>query len=187
MSVKILLIRHATRSHVLADRDDPLSAAGEKEALGLAKAMKESGDVPMLFLTSKQRHAHQTTEILWCYLNPEAALVPLEALTPRVPHPLTNSRRYVEAISHDLGVFAKARPEIKDRLRETAAIILHEPRNIQCALQLQGKDPDIWETYRDGRHGGKWPGFGQAICLTADTWDHFLQGKGSEIVGGACC
>jgi phosphohistidine phosphatase SixA len=68
--MKVLLIRHATRARVLAERDDPLSADGEKEALELAKTMKESGDIPVLFLTSKQRHAHQTAEILWCHLGP---------------------------------------------------------------------------------------------------------------------
>jgi phosphohistidine phosphatase SixA/dienelactone hydrolase len=183
--MKILLIRHATRTRrvhpnpgVLPEWDDPLSPVGEREALALAQTMEQSGDVPTLFLTSRQRHAHQTAEILWGRLNQTATLVPLNALSPHVQHPLVNRDMYVEAISHDMNVFAHARPDIKDGLRETVAIILHYPRNVQCALQLQGKKPDTWEDY--------WQpdAFGRAICLTADTWDDFLQGRGREIVGG---
>lgn len=184
--MKVLLIRHATRTRVLPDKDDPLSPNGEQEALALATTMKNSGDIPTLFLTSRQRHAHQTAEILWCFLNRAAALVPLDALTPYVPHPLANANRYIEAISQDLADFRRARADIMDRALETVAIVLHEPRNIQCALQLQGQNPGNWNAYRGGRSQGKWPSFGQAICLTANTWNDFLQGMGKEVVGGAC-
>jgi phosphohistidine phosphatase SixA len=172
--MKILLIRHARRAHALAEKNDPLSPDGKEEALELGKVMKKSGDVPLLFLTSKQRHARQTAEILRRHLNPKAALVPLDALTPHAPHPLVDANKYIEAIAHDLAALSAVAPHIKDSLRGTVAIILHHPRNIQCALQLQNKDPATWRTYRRGT----FPSFGKAIHLTADTWDDFLQGKG---------
>jgi phosphohistidine phosphatase SixA len=108
--MKIFLIRHATRARFRADIDDPLSDQGKKEALALAEAMKNSGDVPELFLTSKQLHAHQTAEILRSSLNEKAVLVPLDALTPHVPHPLVNAGKYVEAVSNDLCVYRKPWP-----------------------------------------------------------------------------
>jgi phosphohistidine phosphatase SixA len=172
--MKILLIRHARRAHTLAEENDPLSPDGKDEALELGRVMKKSGDVPLLFLTSKERHARQTAEILRRYLNPKAALVPLDALTPHVPHPLVDANRYIEAIAHDLATLSRVAPHVKAGLRGTVAIILHHPRNIQCALQLQNKDPATWRTYRRGT----FPSFGKAIRLTADSWDDFLQGKG---------
>jgi phosphohistidine phosphatase SixA len=138
--------------------------------------MKKSGDVPLLFLTSKERHARQTAEILRRYLNPKASLVPLDALTPHpdVEHTLVKANRYIEAIAHELATLSTVAPNVTAGLRGTVAIILHHPRNIQCALQLQNKDPGTWRTYRRGT----FPSYGRAIRLTADSWDDFLQGKG---------
>jgi histidine phosphatase superfamily protein (branch 1) len=189
--MKILLVRHADRTRILKDdleKDDPLSRDGEQQALELAAHMNKSGDIPELILTSRWRHAHQTAEILWSSIDAPATLVPLDALTPHAPLDLLKAGKYVEAISHDLMIFARARPDIQDALApgKTVAMILHKPRNIQCALQLQGKHPNSYLTYRGGEGKGKWPNFGQAICLTASTWEQFLRGKGTEVLGGGC-
>jgi phosphohistidine phosphatase SixA len=172
--MKILLIRHARRARTLPDEDDPLGPDGKEQALDLAKTLKKSGEVPRLYLTSKHRHARQTAQILRRHLNPKAALVPLDALTPHVRHPLADAGQYIEAVAHDLDALSTRRPAIRRGLSGTVAIVLHHPRNIQCALQLQNKDPATWRAYR----GGTIPGYGTAIHLTADSWDHFLQGKG---------
>jgi phosphohistidine phosphatase SixA len=173
--MKILLIRHATRTRnpTTPEKDDPLSDEGKKEAEQLAEDLDKEGDKPTLILTSEHRHAQQTARILH-KLNPKAVVLPLAALTPGHPNTptLVNMQKYFDAILQEV----KSSQEANQRLTEEAVvfIVTHHPRQLQIAIQLQGKPPQTWQSRQQLAFAG-------AVCVIAEGLEDFKNGKGEEV------
>jgi broad specificity phosphatase PhoE len=184
LQMKILLIRHGERTKTGREEDsssDPLSAKGENQVAELAARLKTEDTIPTLFLTSRYKHAQRTAEILQSILNPTAALVHLDSLTPLSPSSpspwAVKDHKYVGTIREELSASLAAQPN--DGLSNNAIVVLvlHHPRQIQVALQLQGLDPANWGDWNQNGRG--WPTFAQSICLVGE----FDQGKAKEIKG----
>jgi phosphohistidine phosphatase SixA len=163
--LKIYLVRHAERNERSPEKDcnQPLTLRGVKQAEELAKQLTAEG-VPTLLLTSKWLHSRETTGLLAARMPPSMPVLPLEALTPfgkRIRFDLNEIIDESKQTGYDL--FA----------HETVAMVLHHPRQTQLALMITGKD------YRDWERMPK-PKSAEAICLTADTLDDFVNGKGLE-------
>ena len=188
--IKIILVRHGEKTGrhggkagLSRDKADPLSAAGEAQVRKLCRRLQKAARRPTLFLTSRFRHAQQTAEILRCALNRRVPLARLDSLTPlraRLASKAVNSERYVAAILDEVLRLAAARPGIKLGDDSTIVMVLHEPRNIQVALQLQGESPQAWRTWRGGPSRGKWPRYGEIVRLTARDMDAVKAGQAVE-------
>jgi phosphohistidine phosphatase SixA len=164
--MKVYLIRHAERDRnaSLPDEDQPLSLEGEQQAEALAGKLKIEG-IPTLFLTSRYRHAQQTAEILRKFIYPEAPLISLDVLTPRLKAGTFNPAEVIAESKH-------AGQELS--AHQIVAIVLHHPRQTQLAMMLKGADDGNWRSESV-------PGNAEAICLTAGTLDAFAEGKGVEV------
>jgi phosphohistidine phosphatase SixA len=183
--IKIILVRHGEKTGLSSDKADPLSAAGEAQVRELYRRLQKATRRPTLFLTSRFRHAQQTAEILRCALNRRAPLIRLDSLTPlpvRLASKAVNDERYVTAILDEVRKLAAVRPGMKLGDNSTIVMVLHEPRNIQVALQLQGESPRGWTTWRGGAWSGKWPKYGEAVFLKARGSDEVKAGQAVEIV-----
>jgi phosphohistidine phosphatase SixA len=163
--MNIYLIRHAERDRQpsLQDQDQPLSRKGKEQAEALAGKLAVEGK-PTLLLTSRHLHARQTAEILRQLACPEAPLIPLNVLTPRL---IADAFNFVELI-------AETRREGQDLgAHEIVAIVLHHPRQTQLAMMVQGVDHTNWRSELEPQNA-------EAICVTAGKLEDFAGGKGME-------
>ena len=137
--MNIILVRHGQRQGTKPESDDPLTPDGEFQAKDLAEHLKTAGDIPILILTSEYIHAQQTAKILQERLNRAALIIPLRSLTPSKPdYPGVDQEKYAQAMWHELSSKAGV-PSLKNDA--TVIVVLHYPRQVQLALDLQGKDP----------------------------------------------
>jgi phosphohistidine phosphatase SixA len=181
--MKITLVRHGQKAGVLSEAIDPLSTDGEAQVRKLGGNLKTAAERPTLFLTSRYRHAQQTAEILWCILNPRVPLVHLDALTPFPADrasPAVNAERYVAAIFDEVRELATAQPGIDLGDEANIVVVLHQPRHIQLALQLQGYSPRGWPDWRGGPLAGKWPSYAEAIYIAARDIQEVALGRATE-------
>jgi phosphohistidine phosphatase SixA len=161
-TVKIILIRHASRERnpdLGEDKDLPLTSDGKKEACELGDRLVSLGLKPTLYLTSRYTHAKQTGDLLQDQVggNPLAALVAINTLTPHEEYTFERIILESEQNGHDLSKL------------EQVAFVLHHPRLNQLLARLtsQPESPGA-------------PKFAGAVCLTADSLDDFIKGKGKQ-------
>jgi phosphohistidine phosphatase SixA len=181
--MKIILVRHGEKARVHREDISPLSATGEGQVRKLGGLLEKAGEKPTLFLTSRFRHAQQTAELLWCALNPLAPLVHLESLTPLpadLASPAVNAEQYVAAIFDEVRELATVQPRIDLGSDATIVMVLHQPRHIQVALQLQGESPRGWKDWRGGPLSGKWPYYAEAVYVTARDMHDIASGRAME-------
>jgi len=136
------------------DKQQPLLPEGEEQVRTLADRLRCEHLVPTLYLTSRNVHARQTAEILSRTLGGDpASLVEIDALTP---HDLTESFAEVIEQATALG---------KDPRAHTIwALVGHTPRLNHIFESLTSKPASNRLSY------------GQAVCLTANSFDDFARG-----------
>jgi len=166
--MKIILINHAERQRDpdklrdrQIDRHQPLARAGVEQAHDLAARLGANGDIPTLYLTSRNAHAKQTAEIVCTDLGrvPSTDVVEIDALTPF--HPTESCQQ----------IFEEARASGHNpQLHDVVAIIGHYPRLNQLFAHLTWKTAaptplnyaqEVYlttqEKFCDGTANGQWP------------------------------
>src|SRR5215469_6053929 len=148
--MKVILVRHGERQHTEPECEDPLTPTGELQAKNLAASLQAAGDIPTVILTSEYRHAQQTAAILGNALNSSAPIIILHSLTPAEPHYQgVGQHAYAQAMWNELS--SKGVPRPKDDA--TVIAVLHWPRQVQLALDLQGQNPRTYNTRPMPLHG----------------------------------
>jgi len=154
--VRILLIRHGERAHQAGhEAADPLTAEGRGQMCDLARMLKLRNLSPDLYLSSTHQHARDSTSILREHLG-SGRMQEVKALTSP-SRPLT---RILEELLEETGGHAI---NLKDQ--DLVALVSHEPGLGRLLTRL---------TSTRGRPIAR----GEALCLEAPSWQHFLEGRG---------
>jgi len=154
--VRILLIRHGERAHQTKNESaDPLSAEGRCQMCDLARMLELRNLSPGLYLSSTHQHAKDSAAILRDHLG-SCPMQEVKALTSP-SRPLT---RILEELLEETDQNA-----VNLRDRDLVALVGHEPGLGRLLTRL---------TSTRGRPMAR----GEALCLEAPSWQHFLEGRG---------
>ena len=125
---QVILVRHAERTHLNPDREDPLTAKGRDAAERLGDHCKRFGISPNLIISSGFAHARETAELIGSKVSPSAPVIAARSLEPH------GDDLSIEAIIHETKSQGQAFPE-----QAIVLIVGHEPRLTQLATMMSTK------------------------------------------------
>jgi len=154
--VRILLIRHGERAHQTKHESaDPLTAEGRSQMCDLAHMFKLRNLSPDLYLSSAHQHAKESATILRDHVG-SGRVQEVKALTsPSRPLTRIFEELLEETEQHSVN--------LQDH--DLVALVGHEPGLGRLLTRL---------TSTRGRPTAR----GEALCLEAPSWQHFLEGRG---------